>query len=369
MHAKAASSLPVLLLACALTSQTQTVVSPLPATASVEGTMANGYPFASYLSARYMQVHSDVGGTPKLIKQIAFRRDGARPATGTGTRAVDCEFWLGHSVDWNRISFVFANNWLSTPTQVITRQVVNIGPLLSTNTPAPFELVFPFGTPFLYIGNTSLAWDSIEYANTGTVSFSHDAEGGTSTNGAAAVLTGAGCVATSQTVAMDIAVQHVDRGGSYQCGLYVQYAPTNAPTVLMLGTANPALTLPGLCGGIYTNFALQVPLGVSSATGFIGETGVSASGAYPSALATFVLPNTFNGAAIYAQAHALDAGSSLSIPVCNSNGRSWTVPAPNTGSIVKASRLYSFMLANPTYPNATPLTLSHGYAAVVELTY
>jgi hypothetical protein len=234
------------------------------------------------------------------------------PAIGTGTRAVDCEFWLGHSVDWNRISFVFANNWLSTPTQVITRQVVNIGPLLSTNTPAPFELVFPFGTPFLYIGNTSLAWDSIEYANTGTVSFSHDAEGGTSTNGAAAVLTGAGCVATSQTVAMDIAVQHVDRGGSYQCGLYVQYAPTNAPTVLMLGTANPALTLPGLCGGIYTNFALQVPLGVSSATGFIGETGVSASGAYPSALATFVLPNTFK------RRGDLRAGPTRSMPAARS---------------------------------------------------
>ena len=356
------------MLAGAVSSQTQTIVSPLPATATVEGTAANGYPFGSYISSRYMQVHSDVGGAPKLITRIAFRRDG--PSTYPGlVRAVDVEMWLGSSVDWDRVSYVFVRNWIGTPTQVLTRQVVNIGPLVAAGSPAPFELVFPFSTPFLYIGSTSLAWDSIEYANTGTRAFNHDAEAGSATTGAAPSLTGNGCTATGQTSVMDIGVQHLDRGGAYQCGIYVQNAPANAPTILFLGASNPSLSIPGLCSALYTDMLLQVPMGNASAIGYIGEYGVSTLNAYASALSTFVLPNTLGGATLYAQAHSLDLGRTDPIAVCNSHGRSWLVPRPNVVSIVRAGRLYNFTLQGSAYPNATPHNLSHGYAAVVEFTY
>jgi hypothetical protein len=108
---------------------------------------------------------------------------------------------------------------------------------------------------------------------------------------------------------------------------------------------------------------------IADASGSLREFGTGTTLDYPYAPWTFVLPNTLGQATLYAQAHAYDAGRSDPIPICNSNGRSWTVPAPNTTVVAKASRLYNFQLQGPTYPHATPLTLAHCYSAVTEFTY
>jgi hypothetical protein len=53
------------------------------------------------------------------------------------------------------------------------------------------------------------------------------------------------------------------------------------------------------------------------------------------------VPNTFPGARIYTQVHAIDAGSTSAIPVVDSDGRAFTVPQPNQTKITPITRLYS----------------------------
>jgi hypothetical protein len=319
---------------------------------------------------RYMQVHSDVGGSPKLIRQVAFRRNGAAAAQPNGTRILDMEMRLGHSVDWNRVTYVFAGNWIGQPTLCLPRQTVNIGPLVSTANPAPFEMVVPLPTPFPYTGATSLAFEMIQHSNTANgLTAQHDNESGSSTTGAAASVTGPGCIATGRSSTMDLVIQHGDRGGAYQCGAYVTLAPANAPTTIYFGASNLNIPVPGLCGNILHDFAFPVPVGLSDASGFIGEYATSTTSPYPSALCTIVMPNTIGGATLYAQAHSLDVGRVGQLPICNSIGRTFTVPMPNTTVVAKASRLYNFQLQGPTHPHATPLSLAHGYTAVTEFTY
>lgn len=344
-----------------------TIVSPFPASATVEGDASNAFPWNTTIISRYMQVHSDVGGSPKLISRIALRRNGATAPTNN-TRALDIEMFMGESVPWNRVRYVFQSNYVAPSMTVLPRQVINVGPTVVPGSPAPFELAVPLAAPFPYSGANSLAWECVMYSQMGA-SATMDTQSGSSTVASTPTLTGPGCVATGQTATMDLGIQHVDRGGAYQFGAYVQNAPANSPTLVFFGFNNFNLALPGLCGNVYHDAVLSVPVGSADATGYIGERGTSTSLAYPSAFCTFVLPNNIAGATIYAQAHSLDAGRTDPLPVCNSNGRSFTVPVPDTTTVSPVSRLYNFTLQGPTYGNATPITLAHGYGAVVEFTY
>ncbi|MEZ5966106.1 MAG: hypothetical protein R3F56_19880 [Planctomycetota bacterium] len=342
-------------------------VSPVAA-AAVDGNASNSFPWNTTIICRYMQVHSDTVGTPMVVTQVAQRRNGTSTPPG-GSRTVDLELFMGESVAWNRISYVFAANYIGGSSQVVTRQVVNIGPLTGAGNPAPFEMLIPLSTPFAYTGVNSLAWEAVQYSNAASGTFTTvDTHQGTATNGSSS-LTGAGCVATGQTSTMDLQVQHVDRGGAYQVGFYVRYAPAGAPTVLYLGSSNPNLSFPGLCGNLYTDLAAVLASGVADANGDLRETASTATSSYPYAPWTFVMPNVLGAPTLYVQAHAFDAGRTDPVPICNSNGRSFAVPAPNIGTISEVSRLYNFQFQGPSYPNATPLTLDHGYAAVTEFTY
>lgn len=357
-------------LSCAAPLSAQsTFVSPAPASATVEGSQSNAFPWNSSIIGRYMQIHTDVVGTAMMVNKIAQRRNGAS-ATSAGTRIVDMDLTMGESVPYNRYSYVFAANYIGTPVVAVPRQIVNIGPNTTAGSPAPFEMVIPLTTPFLYTGVNSLAWEVMQYSNTASGAFvTLDTEAGSAGTAATPLLTGAGCTATGQSTVMDLQIQHVERGGTYQFGAYVRYAPANAPTVLYLGTSNPNLPFPGLCGNLYTDLAAQIGSAVADANGDIRETGSATSSSYPYALWTFMLPNNLGSPTLYAQAHAFDAGRSDPVPICNSNGRSWVVPAPSTAVVAMASRLYNFQLQGAAYPNASPLTLMHGYSAVTEFTY
>lgn len=139
--------------------------------------------------------------------------------------------------------------------------------------------------------------------------------------------------------------------------------------MLFLGLSNPNLPFPGLCGNLYTDLIAQIAGAVADANGDIRETGTAATQSYPYALWTFMMPNTLGSPTLYAQAHAFDGGRIDPVPICNSNGRSWVVPAPATAVVAKASRLYNFQFQGAAYPHATPLLLMHGYSAVTQFTY
>jgi hypothetical protein len=203
MHTLAPGTLFPLLLV-GLTAQTQTFVSPAPASATVEGSQSNAFPWNTSIICRYMQVHTDTVGTGMLITRVAHRRNGTTAATG-GSRTVDMEMFMGHSVDYDRISYVFANNYVAPPSTVVPRQTVNVGPLSAAGSPAPFELAVPLTTPFAYGGATSLAWEVVQYSNAAVGTFGQlDAEGGSSGPVSLPALTGAGCIATGQGAVMDL---------------------------------------------------------------------------------------------------------------------------------------------------------------------
>lgn len=354
--------------AAPLFAQSSAFVSPAPASATVDGSAGNAFPWNTTIVGRYMQIHSDVVGTPMMVTRVAQRRNGSA-STSTGTRVVDMDLTMGESLPYNRYSYVFAANYIGAPAVVVPRQIVNIGPNTGTGSPAPFEMAIPVAA-FAYSGVDSLAWEVMQYSNTASGTFaSVDTQSGSNPTNPVPTLTGPGCTATGQTQVMDMVIQHVGRGNSYQFGAYVRYAPVSAPTVLFLGLSNPNLPFPGLCGNLYTDLTAQIGIGLSDASGDLRETGSSTASSYPAAGLTFVMPAIVGSPTLYAQAHAFDAGRTDPIPICNSNGRSWTVPTPNTSVVSMASRLYNFQAQGSAYPNASPLTLMPGYAAVTEFTY
>lgn len=345
-------------------AQVQTVVSPV-ANNGVEGSQANAFPWTSATPKHYMQIHSDIGGTPKVITKIAGRPNGN--TTGfTGTRSLDIEVYMGDSVPYNSCSFVIANNYIGARSAVLTRQVVNCGPF-TAGTPAPFEFGIPLTTPYVYSGANSLAWEMLQYANTatGTAPSSTDTEN-SSLATATSTVTGTGCIASGQTAAMIHTVTAADVAGLFTFGFYVDRAPANAPTVLYIGASNPNLSVFGLCGNLYTDLLISLPLGQSDANGYIGS--LSGTTKIAGGPCTILVPNTFPGATVYTQVHSIDVGSTSLLPIANSDGRATVVPTPTLTKVTKVSRIFSNGATtdvNAHFFNTT----SVGYGAVVEFTY
>jgi hypothetical protein len=339
------------------------VVSPLGLDL-VEGSGSNNYPWMA-TPRHYMQIHSDLKLTARVIKALAWRRDGAA-TIGTGTRTIDMELWLGHSVDYDRASFVYAQNYTLLPSQLcLTRQNVNIGPMTGTGTPAPFEIVIPLTTPFVYLGIASLAWEAAVYGNVqnGTFAASSDAHSGLLASSGTTSL-GAGCTVTGKASAMVLSTQAADNGGVFALATYLDYAPNNQPAVIAVGATNPSLSIPGLCSPLYTDLQATLFMGVTDATGYIGAGGTKSAGGG----GVFLFPNVFGGANLYVQAHALDPAATA-IQIANSDGRMFTAPLPNLSRVVKVTRLFSND-PNPLQPHA--LFTSSGtmsYCIVTQFSY
>lgn len=369
MRKSAVLSFSVLAATCCDLFAQSTIVSP-SAASGVEGSSGNSFPWVNTTVRRYMQVHSDIAGSVRVINKLAWRRDGAA-TNGTGTRAVDVELSMGDSVDYDKVSFVHSNNYLGTPTVVLPRQVVNFGPLTGTTAPAPFELAIPLATPFTYLGLKSVAWEAKLFGNSlvGTFAGVIDAHGPNITSGVAPAVTGPGCIASGQSAAMTLTITHADSQGLYHLGCYVERCPINAPVVLAIGGTNPALSVPGLCGLLYTDLAAVIPVGSSSATGYLGNVDeTSILRAAPSMV--FATQNTFGGATLYLQAHAIDVGSTNPIPLANSDGKSILVPVPNlTLPAAKVTRISNNGNGTLATQGIYFSTTSYGYGLVTEFTY
>lgn len=357
----------VLLVAAALApAQSMTVVSPL-GTAAVEGN-SNNTLWASAGSRRYQQIHSDLKGTPHLFTKLAWRQEGTATVY-TGTRNIDLELYMGNSVDWNSASFVFAANYAGTPSLVVPRMIWVAGPV-NPGTPAPFDAALPLGTPFFHSGVSSIAWEAVIYSSSasGTWPVTFDADAGTITTAATATTTGPGCTVAGRTGPMTMDVQAADCSGSLAFGAWVDLGPGLAPTVLYLGTSNPNLAVPGLCGNVYTNLALALPMSNLTGTGFNGQMQTATVRAVAGAN-VWMLPNTLPGALIYAQAHSLDASSTLPIPIANSDGKSFVVPSVNASRVDMVTRVTNNQGGTLGTEGIFFARNSVGYGIVTQFTY
>ena len=350
-----------------LATAQRTVVSPVRLT-NTEGPSQNSFPIATTALARYMGIHSDIGGSVKLITGIGFRRDGPDASPG-GERELDIEIAMGDARSFDRISYVYSENWLGTPSTVMPRRTLRVGPCTAPGEPAPFELLLPLPVPYFYLGVNSLGYDMRIHASVqiGVLKLL-DAVSTTRVDGSTP-LTGDGCFATGQAAAMDLVMSHHDVTGTYMIGGLIRFAPPNAQTFLALGASNPDLQFPGLCGRLLTDLLVTWNCGPSDAAGIVGEPGPVPGVVYPSANMYWTMPNTFPGVTLYAQAHALDVHRSDPLKICNSRGLKLTVPVPDTGSAVRCSRLYSFATTATEYPRAAPVGSNVGTAPATEFRF
>lgn len=346
-------------------AQNQTIVSPVSVGTGDGVGGANAFPWASGVLRRYMQIHSDIKGSPKVINKLAWRRDGAA-ATSTNIRSVDLEVFMGDSREYDQPSYVISNNYLGTPTNVFTRQVVNLGPCSTAGNPAPFEIALPLSAPFVYTGVNSVAWEALLYNGVAPLLPSGDIHSSFITTATVATV-GTGCIASGRTTAMTLTVTGADSAGIIHFGGYVLNGPSTASTILAIGSTNPNLPVFGLCSNLYTDLLVTLPVGSTDAAGALRNFTETSNFAAPSMV--FSAPNTAPGAVLYLQAHALDLGSTSLIPVANSSGVSFTFPVSNTSRLAQATRLFNntggTTGANAIYFN----TSSIGYAQVTEFTY
>ena len=350
-----------------LPAQTQTAVAPITV-GSGDGSSSNSFPWNSAVVRRYLQVHSDVQGF-KMIKQLAWRRDGAATTSATATRTVDVELYMGDSVEWDKASLVISNNYVGPRTQVLPRQLVNFGPLLTPGNPAAFEMAIPLASSFLYVGTTSLAWEAVVYSNTlntGSWPLS-DVQAASMVTTPAPVTNGIGCVATGRSTAMSLTASHADSAGVYHFGAYVLNAPASQPILLALGASSPNMTFPGLCGTIYTDALVVLYGALSDSSGRLANTDEATNFAAPSL--AFSAKNTFPGANLYLQALAIDPGSTMAIPLACSNGVILTVPTPDTTRPAFVSRIFNNSSGTAATQAVYFPTSSIGHGLVTEFTY
>jgi hypothetical protein len=359
----ARSGLVAFLAAAPLVAQ-NTIVSPAFGTAA-EGSSQNNFPWNSTVLRRYMQIHDDIGGSPKVISKISFRvAEGI--STFTGTRTYDMELFMGHGPAYPNWSFTFANNYIGAPTQVLTRQSITFGPQGTAVTPGPnpftanMDLVLP--VPFVYDGVRSLVWEAVLHGVTTVGGFSiMDADTSSITIGSAGTVSGTGCIATGRTAAMTHSVSHADMGGLYLANFTVANGPSSAPVLLSIGATNPNLAVPGLCSNLLTDLFQVLLIGTTNAAGAITSDTPSQS--------AIVAGNTFGGAVLFTQAHALDLARPDPIPLTNSNGRTFTIPLANPTKVDRTARIFNNTGGTAATQGIFFADSSIGHALVTQFTY
>jgi len=309
----------------------QSAISPSGA-ATVEGTTRSTIPFLGSLSSRYLQLHGDLP-TSLTIHRLSFRQDAGSVTNFTGTRSIDLELFLGNtSQSFDTPSMEFLGNYSGSRTARIARKTVNFGPQGQNAVagPRPFQgMDLPLDSPFFHPAGFTLVWESLIRSGTTTGTMNSldadDASGSVS----GPLSTGIGCIATGRTAAMT----HDARIGAafdrLSFGVTVKDGPSNASTVLALGTVNSDILLPGLCSRLFTNLLVTVPIGSTNASGAIT----------PDMAVGFYAQNTSPGAKLFTQVHSLDPARADLFKICNSGGAATTYPARDLTKQVKVTAL------------------------------
>lgn len=343
-----------LLLASAIAAQ-GSLVSPSGAQ-SVEGNSGNNFPFNSSTVRRYMQIHADLGVTPRVITGMSFRVS-EDMTNFTGTHANDVEIYMGHGLPQAQTlpSFTFDANYAGPKTTVLPRAVVVHGPTGQASMPGPnpFTVDFVFSVPFVYQGNAPLIWEVAMFGSVLNGAFGYLDAVISPNNVAPTMAIGSGCTPTGATVPMTHSLVATDVGGTLMLRGVISNGPPNALALMAYGFVNPNLSVPELCAPLYTDAPIVALLGPTTATGGIDIN--SSTGA-------FVLPNQGAGLPVFTQGFVFDPLSTASLPFVVSNGRTATIPSTLPAPIHPVTRLWNNVggTAAPTAVFATGSTIGYG---------
>jgi len=352
------SLLPIVILLGAPLEAQGSIVSPTFLT-TTDGNSASGLPWGKGIPMRYKQVHSDVSGTPRQIKAIAFRQN-AGTATFTGTRTLDLELNFGNHGIAGLLSCAIPAGYIGGATKVIARKTINLGPQGPASSPGPSAFVgmeLAFDAPFAYAGVNSLGWEVQIHSNTGTGAFAVADAHVVPVTFATTTRSGVGCIATGQSSPMKSDVTCLDAQTMIYFAPLVASAPANAPLFLAFGNTDPNQVVPGLCGAVRTNLMVTLNFGSADAFGDFVAKG------------TLVLQarNTFAGVTLFTQFHALDPARSDAIKIASSDGVGTLFPVAKPSPTIFVSRVY--VEGSATDPFAALTGDSVGMGLVTEFRF
>jgi hypothetical protein len=298
-------------LAAALCAQNYTV-SPLAYT-NTAGNGGNTIPWWS-ATHHYMQLHGDLRGRVLVTQGISLRRQPSGTFTTAVARTVDLEMFCG-PCNVLAPSATYANNYTSPATRVFNRKMANLPDWTQpASSPAPWNLVVAFDTPFVHTGASDLAWEALIYSTTSSGTYPTDAYSGSvaATN----VNSGTGCIATGRTTAMAISNRTTYNANTNM--LDASWTSTNGvgsvATAVLIGILNPNQPVPGLCTNLYAVPMVQL-VGTSAAAGTFATPVVGMPWSPP-----------IVGGKLHAQSACVDSGRTSGLPISASNGVETTMP-------------------------------------------
>jgi hypothetical protein len=330
----------------------QAVTSPIGLD-TTEGNAA----FAHFSGTRrFMSIDNTHAGTPLVIRQLGFRRNGGVTQPSGVARTMNLTVDLGLA-DFGNLTNEFDGNYQpGSRTNVFTQTAVNF-PDWTANlgAPAPFDFFVPLANPHVYLGTSALVID-FSYSNVSVSSgLSVDRDfGGSASPGATGAAIGTGCVATGGNAPFSHTAALYNHNAtpypSHSMRLRVggAAAPANSPVLLFVDALDPAIS-GVLCADIH---ALPRLLFVLAA---------DAGGAVIDRYYGFGYDASLVGATFYTQLFAIDPGQGP-IPLVVSNGRSTVMP----GSSFTAAHAACY--GWNTLPNTNVLSsLFFGGTMVIQL--
>ncbi len=307
---------------------------------TTEGSSNHDYILFKYDLMRWQQLDdTSVGQAPMQASRISWRRDGTNTGDATWfARTMDIEVILSESVPAAGVSVNQDANYLNpgAPTTVFTMKPVNLPDWTAQpgTTPAPFDLVLPLDTPWVYTAQNSYLWEVRTRNNTSASDYGNDFQSisGSRPSINSGTNVGTGCVTTGNTAAMTLSARAENQISRFRIDYELSNAPMSTGTFLNLDFVNSNLTIPGLCTTVVAVPTLNLFAGTTDVAGDL-QFGLENIPPLPG----------LAGATVFSQALAIDPN--LGLGVALSNGEQNTFPS-FTGTPVQTTRVYGYQLTN-----------------------
>ncbi|MCB9917781.1 MAG: hypothetical protein H6832_05215 [Planctomycetes bacterium] len=292
---------------------------------STEGTSSHNYMLFSKYEMRWQGIdRSHVGAGAKVMNEVAWRRDGTSSTGSTWTARTMSNWEMNMGLaDWAtlQVTDLEKNYKTGSKVQVVKPRTLSVVDISAppTSAPAPWTTVVKFDAPFVYTGSDPFVWEVIYSGNTVTTDYSFDfqyvgtSSGYSSTSGTAV---GTNCTATGMTSAISTYVTFYNHLTKFRIYYSLYNMPANSPAFMWIDGMDQNLTVPGLCTKLHALPLINIPLGVSDATGRVGSGYIDNLPYVPSVI----------GNDLYFQYVGVDLGQA-GLPFALSAGRKITVPA------------------------------------------
>lgn len=256
--------------------------------------------------------------------------------------------------DFATMGTTFANNYKGTPTTVFTKKKISMDwTKPAALTPAEFDVIFKFDTPFLYSGADALLWETVTTTGGSNVTgYAQDWYSGSSPAtvvGPIPSSLGRGCNTGSAAMNHNSSIRSTS-ATDFQYGFDLSNGPASAPALMFVGSQQ--LNLPLFCGSLQVVPLLDVPLGSTDASGNIALNYAT----------TTWSPNFANGS-VMTQVAALDRSQPGGVALSNGlHTRSMRVPGGAAAYNIKRS-FNTTNAASPTgsTPSLSSVAVKYGY--------